>query len=139
MRNTEIVLRLQHDIVIPTQVDDRTIGCFASPEVAHLKRLEAKGIGWIEDANSARTSLSNQLTRAAQPDVPTVAEAGVYGTPMVLAFGIPESLAAGGGTIAMHPRCHSPVQSSEFAGWTARSSPGIRQERRNSPWGDQTR
>jgi hypothetical protein len=26
----------------------------------------------------------------------TVAEAGVYGTPMVLAFGIPESLAAGG-------------------------------------------
>ena len=26
----------------------------------------------------------------------TVAEAGIYGTPMVLAFGIPESLAAGG-------------------------------------------
>jgi hypothetical protein len=32
----------------------------------------------------------------------TVAEAGVYGTPMVLAFGIPESLAAGGTVIGYY-------------------------------------
>ena len=32
----------------------------------------------------------------------TVAEAGVYGTPMVLAFGIPESLAAGGAVIGYY-------------------------------------
>jgi hypothetical protein len=32
----------------------------------------------------------------------TVAEAGIYGTPMVLAFGIPESLAAGGTVIGYY-------------------------------------
>ena len=32
----------------------------------------------------------------------TVAEAGIYGTPMVLAFGIPESLAAGGAVIGYY-------------------------------------
>ena len=32
----------------------------------------------------------------------TVAEAGVYGTPMVMAFGIPESLAAGGMVIGYY-------------------------------------
>ena len=32
----------------------------------------------------------------------TVAEAGVYGTPMMLAFGIPESLAAGGTVIGYY-------------------------------------
>ena len=32
----------------------------------------------------------------------TVAEAGIYGTPMVLAFGIPESLAAGGMVIGYY-------------------------------------
>jgi hypothetical protein len=32
----------------------------------------------------------------------TFAEAGVYGTPMVLAFGIPESLAAGGAVIGYY-------------------------------------
>jgi hypothetical protein len=32
----------------------------------------------------------------------TVARAGIYGTPMVLAFGIPESLAAGGAVIAYY-------------------------------------
>jgi hypothetical protein len=32
----------------------------------------------------------------------TVAEAGVYGTPLVLAFGIPESLAAGGTVIGYY-------------------------------------
>lgn len=45
MRNTEIVLRLQHDSVIPTQVNGHTIECFASPEVAHLKCLKAKMVG----------------------------------------------------------------------------------------------
>jgi hypothetical protein len=50
----------------------------------------------------------------------TVAQAGVYGTTMMLAFGIPQSLAAGGTVMATTPPMLSECVAASLRGETAR-------------------
>jgi hypothetical protein len=64
--DAKIVLWLQNNVIIPTQIDHRAVRRLPPSQITHLKRFETEWIDRIEDTDSAGTSLADKLTRTAQ-------------------------------------------------------------------------